>query len=66
MCSKSLDKSAWRVYNKYIKSKEGTAMKKYWFEDLMMSDLMEKVMLTLAHGALITGVIYLVLKAVGA
>jgi uncharacterized membrane protein HdeD (DUF308 family) len=41
-------------------------MKKYWFEDLMMSDLMEKGMLIMAHVALIAGVICLILKAVGA
>lgn len=41
-------------------------MKKYWFEDLMMSDLMEKGMLIMAHVALIAGVICLILKVVGA
>jgi hypothetical protein len=39
-------------------------MKKYWFEDMMMSDLMEKVMLIVAHGALIAGVIRLVVLLV--
>ena len=53
-------------YNKFIKSKEEAAMKKYWFEDLMMSDLMEKGMLVLAHVALVAGVICLILKVVGA
>lgn len=57
-----LDRSAILVYNEYIKSKEVTTMKnlKYRFEDLMMSDLMEKAMLVMAHGALIAGVICLV------
>jgi len=41
-------------------------MKKYWFEDLMMSDLMEKVMLIMAHVALVAGVICLILKLVEA
>jgi len=53
-------------YNKYIKSKEDKTMKKYWFEDLMMSDLMEKGMLVMAHVALVAGVICLILKVVGA
>lgn len=37
---------------------------KYRFEDLMMSDLMEKVMLGMAHGALIAGVIRLAMLLV--
>ena len=41
-------------------------MKKYWFEDLMMSDLMEKAMLIIAHGALVASVICLILKVVEA
>lgn len=54
------------MYNKYIKSKEVTTMKnlKYRFEDLMMSDLMEKTMLVMAHGALIAGVIRLAMLLV--
>lgn len=41
-------------------------MKKYWFEDLMMSDLIEKGMLIAAHVALVTSVICLILKVVEA
>jgi len=37
---------------------------KYRFEDLMMSDLMEKTMLVMAHGALIAGVIRLAMLLV--
>ena len=39
-------------------------MKKYWFEDLMMSDGMEKFMLVMAHVGVVVGIVALVVELV--